>query len=299
MNREQLGYFALAYQTHSFPAAAAQVPMSPQGFAKSIRTIEQELGVPLFSIDATGGRIPTGYADELMGYANKVDVGYTQLIEAFEGIKARENKTIRLATSLGIIGYLGVSCIEAFQQTHPDLRIKYSEMNDLICDQALRRGAYDMALTLAPFSSDFVTIEIHREPICFWVRRDDPLSSKSVLTVNDLHNQRISMPGEDIKCYGTLMGLMDEAGVEPGEITTSPEIFWHYQHALHGKGLGFTVDHLAGIDAFSQNPQVVAIPFEGFSWRIGLSYLPSHAPTDFQEEFYEFLLGYVKRRFDR
>ena len=52
MYREQLEYFALAYRLGSFSAAAKRVPMSPQGIAKSVRSLEGELGVTLFEAAA-------------------------------------------------------------------------------------------------------------------------------------------------------------------------------------------------------------------------------------------------------
>jgi DNA-binding transcriptional LysR family regulator len=39
MNREQLRYFSVAYRTHNFAAAARAIPMSAQGFVKSIRAL--------------------------------------------------------------------------------------------------------------------------------------------------------------------------------------------------------------------------------------------------------------------
>lgn len=60
MNTEQFRNFVVAYRTHNFSAAARAIPMSAQGFTKSIRTLENELGVPLFVRDeATGSHVPT------------------------------------------------------------------------------------------------------------------------------------------------------------------------------------------------------------------------------------------------
>lgn len=63
MNTEQLYYFELAYSEGSFSAAARKVPVSHQGLTKSIRSLERELGVALFTPDPeTGLPAPTPYA---------------------------------------------------------------------------------------------------------------------------------------------------------------------------------------------------------------------------------------------
>ncbi len=54
MHSEQLRFFKLLYQIRNASAAARLIPMSPQGLMKSIRSLETELGVPLFIIDKNG-----------------------------------------------------------------------------------------------------------------------------------------------------------------------------------------------------------------------------------------------------
>ncbi|NTU89961.1 MAG: LysR family transcriptional regulator [Actinobacteria bacterium] len=288
-------YFALAYQTHSFSAAAERVPMSVQGLAKAIRSLESELGVTLFITDKNGARIPTLYADELYQFSRTWDSGYQILQESILRIRAHEKHEIRLGTSLGIIGLFGPDFLNTFHQEHPDILVTYSETNDAICDEALLRGSYDLALILSPYPKDFITTELYSEPVYFWVRADNPLSAKKSLTLDDLSGCSIAIPGRGFKCYESIITACIARGAEPKEVIASSEIFWLYEFALSGRGIGFTLPHLANLPFFSKEDSIVSIPLEDVSWHFGISYLPSHSLSKPEQLFYDHCIAYSKK----
>ncbi|MGV8082057.1 MAG: LysR family transcriptional regulator [Coriobacteriia bacterium] len=293
MHKEQLEYFALAYQTRSFSAAAARVPMSPQGLAKSIRSLEVELGVTLFNCDANGVRVPTEYADELMQFVSSFELSYEALKESFRKIQARERHEIRLGASLGTIGLMGPDFFDTFHEEHDDIRVSYTETNDALCDEGLRRGSYDLALTIWPYPKEFITRELYSTQVCYWVNADDPLSERETLTVADFEGRNIAIPGKDFKCYHSLLAACAEQGVEPREIMASQEIFWLFEFALDGRGLGFTLQVLAELPVFSNHDSVVARSLEGSVWHFGISYLPSHVLAPYEQTFYDYCLAYA------
>ena len=86
MLQDRCDYFILAYESPSFSAAAAKVPMSPQGFTKAIRNMERELGVSLFTMDEDGSRVATPYAHEFYEYAKRVRAERNLLSAAFDRI---------------------------------------------------------------------------------------------------------------------------------------------------------------------------------------------------------------------
>lgn len=295
MHKEQLEYFALAYQTRSFSAAAARVPMSPQGLAKSIHSLELELGVTLFESDVNGVRVPTEYADELMQFVSTFTLGYEGLRESFRRIQARERHEIRLGASLGTIGLMGPDFLDSFHKDHGDVHVSYAEISDALCDEGLRRGSYDLALTISPYPREFITKELFSNQVCYWVNAADPLSEHEMLTLEDFDRRDIAIPGEDFKCYHSLLAACAEHGVHPRELVTSQEIFWLYEFVLEGRGLGFTLQCLAELPVFSHRENIVALPLVGSIWHFGISYLPSHVLTPYEQCFYDHCVAYAAR----
>ncbi len=294
MNREQLGYFIVAYQLRSFAEAAARVPMSVQGFNKSIRTIETELGVTLFENDGHGMRAPTAYADELYKFAEKFESDYEMLLDEFDRVRSQERNVIRLGTSLGIIGLLGPDFLTNFHANHPNIRVEYDEIPDILCDKRLVQGAYDMTLMLYPYEESAVTTELYSSKICFWVRDDDVLTKKERISPADFAGRAIAMPGKEIKVYWRILAACEQAGIELEDISTSSEIFWIYNHTLCGKGPGFCVEHLIQLPVFARDEAIKSIPFDDMKWRFGVSYLPTHRLTSAEQTFYDYCVAYAQ-----
>lgn len=292
MNKDQLGYFLLVYQTRNVAEAAASIPMSPQGLNKSIRSLEQELGVQLFTADSNGNRVPTRYADAFAGYVERVDAEFNNVVKEFETIRAKENATVRLTSALGFSGFAGQACADAFCAQHPNINVVMEEKLDRQCDAAVADGEADLAFVLAPFDPTLATTTIHRERAYLWVHESSPLAERSSLQAADLDGQAIASFGEGLKIHARLLSLLEEAGAEPSVIVCSPEVFWHYQAALENKALGLTVEHLVDRDVFTQSNSVRAIPLEGLDWTAGISHRLGRPLTPHQQAFWEFAIRY-------
>lgn len=291
MNKEQLRYFSVAYRTHNFAAAARLIPMSAQGFAKSIRSLEAELGVALFDRDENGMHIPTAYADELILFAQDFDANYLQLLKAFRQIEARERKEVLLGSSLGIMGFLGDNFLKDFQKKHGDISIRYSEMSDALCDKCLEDGTFPLAFTLAPYNSTFETIEVYSTPVCLWVNSNDPLSKKDSISIEDLDGASIALPGPDYKCYNAILDRCKEKEVQPRNILESSEMFWLYDFAYNNRGIAFSAGHLGRLPFFKSD-EVKCIPLADVTWRFGISSAPQHKFSESEKIFYKFCLTY-------
>lgn len=294
MNREQLNYFALAYQLGSFAEAAARVPMSVQGFNKAMRSLETELGVSLFENDGHGLRTPTSYADELFEFTDHLENNYRGLLDRFDSIRSQERNVIRLGTSLGVIGLLGPDFLNDFHAANPTITVEYDETPDILCDKRLMLGACDMALSLFPYEESAATTELYSSRICFWVREDDALAGKTVLEAADLAGRAVAMCGKEIKVYWRIRSACEKAGIELGELSTSSEIFWIYNFVLCGRGPGFCVEHLTKLPVFTTCPDIKSIPFEDMRWRFGISYLPNHRLSPAEQLFYDYCLAFSK-----
>lgn len=293
MHKEQLYYFTLAYQTRNYSAAAKRVPMSPQGFAKSIHSLEKELGVELFT-DENGALNPTPYANELLKYANIWSVNYELMKESFRRIEAQERHEIRLGTSLGIIGYLGTKFLSGFHKQHPEITVSYNETNDAYCEEGLRQGLYDLAFTLSPYEPDFFTTKLYSTQTYFWVNSSQKVSGKEALSIEDFHEAAIGMPGKDFKIYHKVLSACEAAEIEPSQVYTSSEIFWLYEMATKNQAMTFTLPHLIELSVFSQIEKTKALPLEGMIWSFGISHLTSHSPSPHEQTFIDYCIDYTR-----
>jgi len=269
--------------------------MTLQGLIKAIKSLEQQYDVPLFIADENGVLVPTNYADELYGFAEKWDQNSIALEESFNRIRSLENHMIRLGSCLGIMGNLGSPFLEGFKRLNPDIAIQYGEHSDFSCDKGLLLGSYELALTMAPFDQSFITMEMFSDNFIFWINKKNPLSMKTEgLHLEDLRNQNIAIPGEGYKCYDTFIMRGNCEGINFGRIFQTAEMFQIFGYALYDHGIGMGIESLTDLEVF-QKEEVVAIPYLDAKWRYGLSHLSAHTLTSIEQRFCEYCLDFSKR----
>ena len=282
MNTEYLRYFELAYREGNFSAAARLVPVSHQGLTKGIKSLEKELGVPLFENDEdTGKPVPTKYAHELSEFSAVYDSNMRLLKESFARIRNEEGYTVNLGCSLGVLGAFGPKLLDTFHEIHPNITVNYWESNDLLCEQNLRKYKYDFALLVTSDPKELESIELYRSPVYFWMQRTHPLAQKflsgEAILFSDLEGQNIAIPGTGFNCFANMNALAKAHNIKLGRIFEMSEIFQIYSYVMAGEGIGFSNGTLINLPVFNINTSIVAVPIQGFDWRFSIVRLPTHA----------------------
>ncbi|MFH9090538.1 LysR family transcriptional regulator [Streptomyces sp. NPDC017673] len=160
MDTRLLTTFTTLARTGSFTAAAAELHLAQSTVTVHIRTLERDLGVPLFD------RLPTG--------APLTDAGRRLLAEAEEVLDA----VARLRSAAGedgpvagrvVVGTPESLCatrlpavIAALRTEHPDVDVDLRAAGTEECVQGLRSGHLDLALLMA---EDAASPEIATEPV--------------------------------------------------------------------------------------------------------------------------------------
>ena len=302
MIEERSDYFLLAYDSPNFSAAAAKVPMTPQGFTKIIKHLERDLGVPLFVTNENGVRVPTSYADEYYQYAKHMQVARQQLVRTFDRISSNSKIDLNVGCSLGIPGFFGAEAIQKYSIKHPDVNVVFDELPDALCDRLVHEGYFNVGLTLQPVAEGLNAVDLISSHMMLWVNVDDPLSFKESLTFEDIVDRKIAMPGRNFRNFLKFTKGCEERGVIVPEIVEYSEIFWIYHFVLLGKGLGFTLPHLASLDFFSKSENIVAIPFEGVKWQVCFSWSGDRLLTAHEKGYLESIkreAAKLKRKLDR
>lgn len=289
MNLRSLTHFRCAYETKSYSQAAAMIPMSPQGLARSIHRLEDRLGVPLFTAGkGSDERIPTPYADVLVRYAYGMETQYEMLLAEIERLRLEETGVIRLYAAQGSSMAFGVDFVDRYERSHQPATIIVQEAGDYACDDALLGGRCEIAFTKDPFNEAFETVELGSERIFYWVNRNSDLASKSSIGVADLEGRDFALLDRSLKIHDVVYDALERQGVRPRKITRSIEIYYIYNYVLQGGEIGMTTEGLAYFPAFMRSEDVVAIPSEEFRFAIGVSRLRLGSLPDHVMDFYEY-----------
>ncbi len=296
MNKDRYDYFVLAYDSPNFSAAAAKVPMTPQGFTKTIRALEAELGVPLFEVDKDGRRRPTAYADELYEFATHMQAERNLLQTRFDRIADQDIVTIDVVASLGLVGMFGSKFFRRYAEDHPGQRVHVVEVPDTLCDQLLHDGMCDLGLVITPIAPDLHFTPLFSEPVELWLRDDDPLAAQESVSPADLCGRTLACPGEGFKAPHAITQACTAAGGEAPKLLETSEIFWIYEQVHRGKAVGFTLPHLRKLHAFTGDEHIVTRPLSGMQWTFGIAHLKGHALTEAEDAFIAEAKALIKKR---
>ena len=285
MNTNQLDYFLKAYRVQSYTAAAKLVPMSAQGLTKAVHSLEGELGVPLFENDANGKIKPTPYAEEFKTFCDDVSEARSRMAAGFARISGQARRTIKLAAAIGSMGLLGIDLVSSFKKDHPGIEVDCDDLPDMRVEKTLRDGHSTLGITVLPTPDDFETVALASCERCVWVAADDPLVSKGRVCITDLEGRNVALVGAQFKNYGLLLEALEREDVHPTDITTSSEMIWLHQFAKGRGCISFTAQSV--LPLFKDDASVVALPFLGMPYQIGISWLRTHVPDDAEQAFIE------------
>lgn len=295
MIEDKYEYFILAYDSPTFSAAAAKVPMTSQGFTKIIKNLERDLGVPLFQPDENGKRKPTVYAEHYYQYAKKIQVARRQLGIVFERIRLEEAVDLKIACSVGVLGLFGVEVISGETYEHPQVNITYTEVSDAQCHSLVTNGSFDASITVEPVGEGMESVELVSFPLLVLVNKADPLSKKKSLTLEDLSGRKLAMPGRDSRINSNLLDACEEKGVSVPSIVEYAEILWAYEFVAANKGLGLSVPHVASLGIFSSPSDIVALPLDDMQWSIVFAYQQGHEMSAPMKDYLDELKRVAKR----
>lgn len=192
MTLQQLRCFITLSQTLHYTNAARQLYLSQPSLSYAIATLENELGVKLFTKNRNSVAM-TEYAEEFLPYAltavNAIDTGFIR-------VKQLKNQS---SFRLGYIYSISYDFFPKFLNLIPQVsgsqNIKFSFFQgqyDEIINQ-LKDGHLDLAFTPYSNESGITAVPIFSQEIFLVLSKLHPLASKSTIELKDLSDQKFAL----------------------------------------------------------------------------------------------------------
>jgi DNA-binding transcriptional LysR family regulator len=212
---QQLAYFVAVAEVRHFTRAAEALRVAQPSLSKQIRTLERELGAPLFS-RARGNIALTPAGEALLPLARRVlaDVGTAR--REVQDLTGLRRGLVRLGATPSLIAGLLADVLARFHDDYPGIELRVAEggSRDLVHD--LARGDLDLALIILPLHSTDPALEtapILRESLVVVTPRTEPRHGP--YAVQDLRERPLVMfrPGYDLR--EATLAACRQAGFEP------------------------------------------------------------------------------------
>lgn len=181
----QLRYFVAVAREGSLSRAAAAIPIAQQSLSAQIRSLEQQIGAPLFERGPRGVEL-TDVGSALLKEARPL---VTQADRAFDRVRRAaggERQTLSVGFLPSVGNYVVPPVLRAFSKAHHDIALHTEDLPIAGLVDGLRSGRLDAALTRPPLVDDLTTEVVLTEPVAAVLPAGHPLAEAEFLNLADL-----------------------------------------------------------------------------------------------------------------
>jgi DNA-binding transcriptional LysR family regulator len=262
MELRQLQHFLTAAQYGSLHAAAEAAEISQPALTKSIRRLEEALGVRLFERHARGVRL-TVFGEALLLHARSLEAELRLTHETMRELRQTTSGLVRIGAGPSMTATLLPRLTARLLQRGPAIRLQVrSSLNDSLL-AALQSGELDFAITSMPM--DPVAGLVHRrlftDTVVIVARRGHRLATGEA-TMTDLARSRWIMPNRNVLTHVRLAEMFNEWDLDGPDIWIETDF------------VPYLLDVVARTDLLSYVPaqlisgrQLVTIDVPGAVWR--------------------------------
>lgn len=259
MELRQLKYFVAVARTLSFSEAARQLYVTQGTLSQQIMLLEDELGSLLF--ERTSHKVAlTEPGMVLFPLAKNI----IQQVEQCKLQLGDLRKALGGELNIGMtysFSDLITDTVRDFLKTYPGvkLRIYYKTASELY--QMMVKGELDVILAFKPVvqHKDLVSETLFNFDLCAVMRKDHPLSDRKVLTLEELKNFNIALPGSGLQARKTFekFNNIDTNGLNVRVELNDPNVI---MDLVQSSNLVTILSSLAAL----YRPNLAAVPLEGY-----------------------------------
>jgi DNA-binding transcriptional LysR family regulator len=184
----QLRYFVAVAREGSLTRAAATIPIAQQSLSAQIRSLERQVGAPLFERGPRGVEL-TEVGCALLKEARPL---VTQADRAFDRVRRAavgERQTLHIGFLPSVGNYVVPPLVRAFATTYPNIALSTEDLPVAALVAGLRTGRLDAGLTRPPLIDDLATEVVLSEPVAAVLPAGHPLAAAESLELADLADE--------------------------------------------------------------------------------------------------------------
>ncbi len=232
MNTENLKEFIVLAETRNFWEASDRLYMNQSTLSKHIKSLENELGIPLFT--RTTRRVElTSYGQIFLPYAKSVVRSEFEGIAAIQRMLNIENGLLTIAAIPSMPQYHITQFLSEFQKLYPETTVRITEDDPVHLLDYLETEKCELVFTRedkTTFEKKFlndrhiVRIPYIHDRLVALLPVSHPLALAESVTLQQLKNERFCLIKEGSLMYQIAMDACQNANFVPDIIFTSHRI---------------------------------------------------------------------------
>lgn len=246
----RLRHFLAVFELGSIGQAADKLLLTQPALSKSLRGLEEELGVRLFDRTPVGV-VATVFGEALAMHAKAIEAQLRSAEAAIGALRGTASGHVKVGVGPSVAPSLMPQATVALQQLHPGIELTVTEglVDDLV--PQLRRGQLDVAIGAWPklADPDFSTEVIVVDTLEVFVRAGHPLTLEGALPLTALLGYPWALPPATQKWRQQFDALFIEQGLSPPRPTVTSN------SAAYLKALMRFGNHLSYLPALLISPE--------------------------------------------
>lgn len=260
-----LQYFSKAYEMGSFAKASDELYISRQALRYGIKTIEEQLGCELFTIQ--GNRLkPTTEGELLYRLSRETLTAYEKMQMALIDQLINKRRKYRCGQTAGIHELMDKEELNAQRREYAEKPYIFVTGSCTYLRQEMRAGRLDTISLITDKEDDdeYPCTCVSSGNLYLMANKKHPLAQKKEVSIEDLRGQRFVSQGEEFDIHRMIDKACKEAGFELNVVYTGLDFFELAGQVNANVGLSYSLFPKAShYDASN----IVFIPFrESFKW---------------------------------
>ena len=189
MELRQLEYFMAVCQELHFTRAAEKLNIAQPTLSQQIRSLEDEVGLPLF--DRIGRKIALTEAGKIMlGHCQRVFHEIEQARLAIRDLDGLERGALSIGSLLTCTNYLLPPAIQKYKQLYSNVELSVFGLRAEEIEKELLENNLDLGITFLPAENkDIVAIPLYIEELSLAVPMDHPFANEQQIEMRALENE--------------------------------------------------------------------------------------------------------------
>ena len=287
MKRIQLEYFVRVVEEKSFTKAAERLFISQPALSKSIRALEQELGVTLFRRDPrelslTGeGEIVYRYAMDVLNYWKARTEELTAALEQGKG-------TLRfgLPPSVGSVFFSRV--LHEYGVKFPQVNIQIFEGTSKKIETMVTEDQIDLGVVVEPYENPHMRLKtVYRSDVVLAVSQKHRLARRETVDFAELKEEPMLLVSKEYMFHDQVLARCAQAGFVPNVTFTTSQ--WDLLLEMTAENHGVTLIGRPLVEKlYRDRICCVALREPEFPWTLGLICKKCKVLTGAAKSFWNF-----------
>ncbi|MBP2058652.1 DNA-binding transcriptional LysR family regulator [Lactobacillus colini] len=245
MEINRLKTFVDLSQTLNFSETAANLYITQSSVSKHIKSLEKEIGHPLF-VRNNKHVVLSDYGKVMLPYAEVILLKYEQMNMKFTELDAQRRKQIIIGTIPTIANYDIFTKITTYIQNHPELQITLKECETADIYNNLLAGKFDLAFIrkIDKLPASFNQIDIKQESFKLYLPDDDVLTQQEVINISELKDRNFISLDQDSLLQEPVIKLCRKSGFEPRITFVSDRVTSILEMVKNKQGVAIMMDSL-------------------------------------------------------